>query len=46
MINDRKGREDVCYSDDIKVKIIYDELSDKEKVNCEDVNQVIGTERW
>ncbi len=45
-INDREGKEYVCYSDDVNDKKTYDELSAEEKVNCEDVNQLIGTERW
>lgn len=45
-INDNKGNEFVCYADDAGNKQSFDELNDEEKKNCENVNQLIGTERW
>lgn len=46
-LNDSNGREYVCYIDDIKGnKKSFDELTDDEKRHCENVNQLVGTERW
>ena len=46
-VNDKQGREFVCYSDDIRKDAkSFEELNEKEKKNCENVNNLIGTERW
>ncbi len=45
-INDKSGREYVCYADDTRNKKSFEELTDDEKRSCDNVNQLIGTERW
>ena len=46
-INDEKGREFVCYGDDIHgQQKKFEELDDQQKKNCENVNNLVGTERW
>lgn len=45
-LNDRNGKEFVCYLDDIKGDTKNRILTDEEKRRCFDVNQLIGTERW
>jgi hypothetical protein len=45
-INDKDGKEYVCAIDTTAGKRSYDQLSDAEKKHCEDVNQIVGTERW
>lgn len=45
-VNDRNGKEYVCYADDTHGKKSFDEFTEEEKRNCENVNQLIGTERW
>jgi hypothetical protein len=44
-IRDKNGREYVCSLEEKKI-IFYEELSEKEKRRCTDVNQIVGTERW
>ncbi len=46
-VNDQEGHEYVCtvnkeHSNEKK----YENLSRKEKKTCENVNQIVGTERW
>ena len=44
---DKDGKEYACYLDALKGNIKHkDELTEEEKANCMDVNQLIGTERW
>ena len=45
-INDKNGKEYVCYFDDGVNKQNFDQLSEQEKKRCSDVNQLVGTERW
>jgi hypothetical protein len=45
-INDKDGKEYVCYSDDVKENASFEELSEESKNNCDNVNQLVGTERW
>ena len=44
-INDRHGKEYVCSLEN-KENQRYEELSQEERVQCTDVNQIVGTERW
>ena len=44
-IRDKNGKEYVCSLEE-KKKNFYEELSEKEKRRCTDVNQIVGTERW
>jgi hypothetical protein len=46
-VNDEKGKEYVCtvdnkHSNERK----YENLSKEERKTCQDVNQIVGTERW
>ena len=46
-VNDEKGHEFVCtvdreHMDEKK----YENLTEKERATCQDVNQIVGTERW
>jgi hypothetical protein len=44
-IRDKNGKEYVCSL--IKnSKKRYEDLSEKDKRRCTDVNQIVGTERW
>jgi len=45
-LNDNNGREFVCYSDDIHDKNNFEDLTEEERKNCDNVNQLVGTERW
>jgi hypothetical protein len=46
-IRDKVGKEYACYLDALKGNIKEkDQLSEEEKANCLDVNEIIGTERW
>lgn len=45
-INDKDGKEYVCNLDDISNKGSFEQLSDEERKQCADVNQIVGTERW
>lgn len=46
-LNDKDGKEFVCSIDDFNNdKKSFDELTDEEKSRCENVNQLVGTERW
>lgn len=45
-INDKNGKEYVCYTDDVKDHKTFEELTEAEKKQCSDVNQLVGTERW
>jgi len=45
-VNDKNGREYVCYADEQNQKSLFEELSENEKQSCDNVNQLIGTERW
>jgi len=43
-IMDKDGKEYACYLDDIKGKIREkNDLTEEEKENCLDINQIIGT---
>ena len=44
-LNDKDGKEYVCALKD-RNKRTYEELTEKEKRKCADVNNIIGTERW
>lgn len=44
-INDKNGKEYVCALENIGKKK-YEDLTEEEKRKCQDVNQIIGTERW
>ena len=46
-VNDESGKEYVCtvdvkHSNEKK----YENLSEQERKTCQDVNQIVGTERW
>jgi len=45
-INDKDGKEYVCYSDDVKESTSFEELSEESKKHCDNINQLVGTERW
>jgi len=46
-IKDKNGNEYACYLDDFKEKIgSIKDLTEDEKAQCLDVNQLVGTERW
>ena len=45
-VNDKDGKEYVCSLENSKNATSFEELSDEEKANCSDVNQIVGTERW
>ena len=45
-INDRDGKEYVCYSEDVKDSQRFEELTEEQQKDCADVNQLVGTERW
>jgi len=46
-VNDDKGKEYVCTVDVEQSKEKkYENLSKEERVTCQDVNQIVGTERW
>ena len=45
-VNDRNGKEYVCYLENIENIRSFDQLSDDERKQCSDVNQIVGTERW
>lgn len=45
-LNDKNGKEYVCYIEDVHGNTNFDDLNEEERKACEDVNQLIGTERW
>lgn len=45
-INDEHGKEFVCRIAQSDNKKSFEDLSEEEKKNCTDVNQIVGTERW
>ena len=45
-LQDKSGKEYVCYFDDVADKKSFDQLNRDEKNHCADVNQMVGTERW
>ena len=45
-VNDRNGKEYVCYLENIENIRSFDQLSGDERKQCSDVNQIVGTERW
>ncbi len=45
-INDKEGKEYVCSINNTGNKKSFEQLSEDEKKQCFDVNQIIGTERW
>lgn len=46
-IKDKEGREFVCSVDVLKGDLRdREELSEEEKKQCMNVNEIIGTERW
>ncbi len=45
-INDKNGKEYVCTLDNDGRRKSFDQLSEEEKKQCVDVNQIVGTERW
>ncbi len=46
-VNDEEGHEFVCSADFEHLnEKRFENLTDEEKRTCEDVNQIVGTERW
>ncbi len=46
-IKDKDGKEYACYLDDIDGSSeLQRVLSDRERSQCLDVNEIVGTERW
>lgn len=46
-VNDKKGREYVCTITDNQGRPkSFEQLTDKEKKHCTNVNYIVGTERW
>lgn len=46
-LNDKDGREFVCYIDDLDPDVLSKEdLSEADFKKCMNVNELIGTERW
>jgi hypothetical protein len=46
-VNDKEGHEFVCTVDQQHVnEKRYEELSTEERRTCQNVNQIVGTERW
>lgn len=45
-LRDKDGKEYACYLKDIKNIKAKEDLTEEEKAQCMDVNQLIGTERW
>lgn len=44
-VNDKEGHEYVCSLEISKGKK-YEDLTEEEKRQCANVNQIVGTERW
>lgn len=44
-VNDKNGKEYVCTINNGDNKTL-EQLTDDEKKQCYDVNQIVGTERW
>jgi hypothetical protein len=46
-VNDKEGHEFVCTVDKDHLKETkFENLNDNEKSTCQNVNQIVGTERW
>jgi hypothetical protein len=45
-VNDINGKEYVCSIDTSDNKRSFEQLSEDERKQCADVNQIVGTERW
>lgn len=45
-LNDKSGKEYVCSIDNLDKRRSFDQLTEEEKRQCTDVNQIVGTERW
>jgi hypothetical protein len=45
-VNDKNGKEYVCYLENTDSISSFDQLSEDERKRCSDVNQIVGTERW
>lgn len=46
-VNDKEGHEYVCYVEPEHVgEKSFEKLNSKEQQSCQDVNQIVGTERW
>jgi hypothetical protein len=45
-INDKDGKEYVCSIDNNSEKKSFEQLTEEEKKNCTNVNEIVGTERW
>ena len=46
-LNDKKGREFVCYIDDLGKNVkTREDLREEDFKKCLNVNEIIGTERW
>ena len=43
---DKNGKEYVCSLDNLDSTRSFDQLSEEERKQCADVNQIVGTERW
>lgn len=45
-LNDKDGKEYVCTISGNSEKKSFEDLTEDEKKQCADVNQIVGTERW
>lgn len=46
-VNDKEGHEFVCtVNNEHRDEKEYENLSEEERRTCQNVNQIIGTERW
>ena len=45
-INDKEGKEYVCYLNDLTKNVHFEEIPEKISVRCLNVNNLVGTERW
>ncbi|MFT5698276.1 MAG: hypothetical protein ACI8ZB_001130 [Desulforhopalus sp.] len=45
-LNDRDGKEYVCTIEAQEGKTSFEQLTEEEKKNCSNVNEIVGTERW
>ncbi len=46
-VNDKEGKEYVCSLDNREETVgRYEDLSDIEQKSCQNVNEIVGTERW
>ncbi len=45
-VNDKDGKEYVCSIDQFAGKKTFEQLTEEEKGRCDNVNVIVGTERW